>query len=727
MDRQPVFGLRRVSVGVLCIVAAALVGPNTDQGLAQSAASTDLSKPTLFSPSTQQQLDALECHTESLTSDPGNPERRVWAGLALAQCDLTEQAVELLSTPTPTLDQIDHWRFVVWAESLLALNRGGDLAADFVNRPTWVQDQLRAPYARYLSQHDPARFWLQYQPQLLNLTANDATEVDEMAWELAVGPSEQQRRKRIALRLLIHSPVQASLLKVVETLRHPDGLIPWPRLLSADSLTLRAENLIESGIPQGALVALDEVGVSQRDDRWRLARARALTLNRQGAQAWTLLEPLVANGEQQQLSLLWARADAALDASKVRRGRTNLGSTMRAVMRDRGHHQLDLIAATSPDLTEQANSIRRRIADLDDDDSVEEVTSLTMSLAQLDPTDVSAERWLWARGWKQYQARNWTGAADTWRQLLDIYPRGRQTDRAWYWLAKAHSHLGNRERAQELWLNLASSPVDHYYAQRAREQITAPVTPRGERFDPDPLPDAPQFRLANWFARAGLSALARRELERQTGVPDHPVGHVLLARIESDLGNHRTSIQHIWRAYKGLGTAQESTAPRFAHELYYPREFEQPVVRQASRVRLDPKLVWAMIRQESAFDVAARSRAGARGLMQLMPGTAREQARMLGMRYSQTNLHDPDYNIRLGSSYFRRVLDMFDGRLELALAGYNSGPYRMKKWVNAAGTGLQLDSFIEELPFEETRTYVRRVVQFKGSYQTLYPEIETGS
>ena len=85
-----------------------------------------------------------------------------------------------------------------------------------------------------------------------------------------------------------------------------------------------------------------------------------------------------------------------------------------------------------------------------------------------------------------------------------------------------------------------------------------------------------------------------------------------------------------------------------------------------------------MIRQESAFDPQARSRAGARGLMQLMPATAREWAQRLGLPYSTARLHDPDYSIRLGTAYFANVLNLFDGTTELALAGYNGGPTRIR-------------------------------------------------
>ncbi|HSL84036.1 MAG TPA: lytic transglycosylase domain-containing protein, partial [Thermoanaerobaculia bacterium] len=122
----------------------------------------------------------------------------------------------------------------------------------------------------------------------------------------------------------------------------------------------------------------------------------------------------------------------------------------------------------------------------------------------------------------------------------------------------------------------------------------------------------------------------------------------------------------------------------------------------------------------SAFDVTAMSRVGARGLMQVMPATGREVAGKLGLAYSESRLDDPAYNVRLGSTYFGQVLRMFDGGTELALAGYNGGPYRMKRLWREAGPRAELDFFLESLPIEESRNYVKRVLVFSDSYERMY-------
>jgi soluble lytic murein transglycosylase len=94
----------------------------------------------------------------------------------------------------------------------------------------------------------------------------------------------------------------------------------------------------------------------------------------------------------------------------------------------------------------------------------------------------------------------------------------------------------------------------------------------------------------------------------------------------------------------------------------------------------------------------------------------------MGLRYSTERLSDPDFSVRLGTSYYSQVLDMFDGNHELALAGYNGGPYRIKKLWRQAGPNPELDKFLESLRLEETKTYVKRILLFENSYKRLYSQ-----
>jgi soluble lytic murein transglycosylase len=193
---------------------------------------------------------------------------------------------------------------------------------------------------------------------------------------------------------------------------------------------------------------------------------------------------------------------------------------------------------------------------------------------------------------------------------------------------------------------------------------------------------------------------------------------LLLAR----QGRPRDSMEHLRNAFPALGTPLQAAVPTTALELYYPLHYREAVERWAAARSLPVPLVLGVVRQESAFDTQATSWAGARGLMQLMPRTAEELAGKLGVPYSTERLYDPDYSIRLGTAYLSQVLQMFDGEVELALAGYNSGPYRIRRlWAEAKRR--ELDSFIEDLQIEEPKIYVKRILLLSDSYSRLYPEL----
>jgi soluble lytic murein transglycosylase len=138
-------------------------------------------------------------------------------------------------------------------------------------------------------------------------------------------------------------------------------------------------------------------------------------------------------------------------------------------------------------------------------------------------------------------------------------------------------------------------------------------------------------------------------------------------------------------------------------------------------------LAHAIMRQESQFDRAAVSHAGARGLMQLMPGTARETSGKISMAYRPDALTiDTDYNIALGATYIERMLDYYDGSYPLAIAAYNGGPGNVNKWLRAYGdprTGsIDIMDWIEKIPLSETRDYVYRVLENAVMYDHLHPE-----
>ncbi len=172
------------------------------------------------------------------------------------------------------------------------------------------------------------------------------------------------------------------------------------------------------------------------------------------------------------------------------------------------------------------------------------------------------------------------------------------------------------------------------------------------------------------------------------------------------------------RAYAlGVRALRESPSRR-AYALAYPRAWEESVRKWASEYGVDPLLVWAVMREESGFSPTAISSSGARGLMQLLPSTARWIAEeKLRIPYREEWLNDPDYNIRLGTWYLRYLLDQFGGRVAWAVAAYNGGPGNLRRWAAGVENPAELPARLRSV---ETREYLVKVLNSWLIYRGLY-------
>jgi len=151
-------------------------------------------------------------------------------------------------------------------------------------------------------------------------------------------------------------------------------------------------------------------------------------------------------------------------------------------------------------------------------------------------------------------------------------------------------------------------------------------------------------------------------------------------------------------------------------DLRFPLAYEAEFTQAAKDTKLHPELLFAVARQESAMTKGAVSSAGARGLMQLMPNTARQTARKFGLPHSTEDLFNANHNITLGSRYLNEMFEQFNGNRILATAAYNAGPHRVKKWISDAELQLPFDIWIETIPFKETRGYVQNVLTYSVIY-----------
>jgi soluble lytic murein transglycosylase len=170
---------------------------------------------------------------------------------------------------------------------------------------------------------------------------------------------------------------------------------------------------------------------------------------------------------------------------------------------------------------------------------------------------------------------------------------------------------------------------------------------------------------------------------------------------------------------------------RWLWECVYPRPYPKVVAAVESEFRLPRHLLHAVMRQESAFSPVVRSPAQAVGLMQIIPPTAARLCRDLKVDCAPELLTQPPHSIRLGGYYLRHLLDMFGGRVALALAAYNAGPQAVSRWLQT-GEKLPLDLFVARIPFDETRSYVVRVMGNLARYAHLWsgpesvPKVQLG-
>jgi soluble lytic murein transglycosylase len=150
----------------------------------------------------------------------------------------------------------------------------------------------------------------------------------------------------------------------------------------------------------------------------------------------------------------------------------------------------------------------------------------------------------------------------------------------------------------------------------------------------------------------------------------------------------------------------------------FPMPMRETVVRRAGEISLDPAYVYGLIRQESRFVMDARSHVGASGLMQVMPATAKWTAKKIGMTgFTPDQITDREVNVAIGTGYLKLVLDDFEGSMPMATAAYNAGPSRPRNWRK--GPVLEAAIWAENIPFQETRDYVKKVLSNTTNYAAI--------
>jgi soluble lytic murein transglycosylase len=312
------------------------------------------------------------------------------------------------------------------------------------------------------------------------------------------------------------------------------------------------------------------------------------------------------------------------------------------------------------------------------------------------PADLDDE----AIGWR-VRAALWSG---DWGQaaqgLAALSDKERQLARWRYWAARSAEQLGRLTEARELYESVL--PDDDYYSAMAAARLHRPVVPHPQALPVDreilaALERAPALVRARELFLCGLRSEAALEwqLAYQSLTAPERLQAIRLAASWSwyDQSVAAATAEHVFNDYA----------------LLYPRPYDAPVSAAAELSRLSPDLIYGVVRQESLYRTDAVSRAGARGLMQLEPGTARITARYWNRRRPlPSDLFDPYINISLGAARLRMLLDRYEGELPVALAGYDAGVNAVAHWLPSRP--IDADIWIENIPYGETRGYVEHVL-----------------
>jgi len=331
----------------------------------------------------------------------------------------------------------------------------------------------------------------------------------------------------------------------------------------------------------------------------------------------------------------------------------------------------------------------------------------------------------WQLGWTLFTAGRFADAVSPLEQSSALATHHLERGRGRYWAALARARQGDAAGAESGWRGLIAHRPLTWYAllseARLRERnlaVPALAPPPEAR----PCPTATLPAKVRWLAALGFDDDAATAFD------------ALDARVRASLPADRAD-EALARAWLSLGAARRAfllsarhadalddlptAETRWVWDMGFPRPHAESVEAAEDASSLPRHYLFAIMRQESGFNPRDVSTARAIGLLQMIPPTTRRVAQTLGIPFREEMLFDPAYNIRVGGWYIGRLFAQYQSVLPRAIGAYNAGPGAMGRWVREMGSD-PLDVFVERIPFDETRTYVRRVVQNLARYRYLY-------
>jgi soluble lytic murein transglycosylase len=531
----------------------------------------------------------------------------------------------------------------------------------------------------------------------------------------------------LAQQIRVHAPASRAAKAASRLLRalKKEGL-EAPPLSRADRFA-RLDALLDAGELEAARAALETL--DPKRPRTRLARARLLARAGRADEAERALEALSAAEMPDRVAV------EALDrlARRKLRADDNEGALVlfdrlrKRAPGTRGARRAEYLAGWIPY----------------DAGRYEEATARMLAYAKRHPKARNRDEALWYAGWASYLGGRAAPARRALRRLVAEHPKSSLVPHAHYWLGRLAEKSGKKSAARAAYRTALERAPLGYYGMWARRRLAA-LGVKVKRRAPPPGGGAPGSLEAALRAlgperplsidRAILLHRAARASRRRGEVQEELLSarRALVRAGDREARLHAADLLHRLGAHDlafsialgltdtGEALAEGATDAWRAWRHAYPRAFEAAVREAVDAHEVAAEMVWSVMRTESHYRPHVVSRVGARGLMQIMPATARhigqaaEAARAHAARY-QT----PESNVWLGTWYLNQLLERYDGQVVAAIGAYNGGPSAMDRWLEAFD-GMPLDEFVERIPYRETRRYVRRVVETWSIYEQLY-------
>lgn len=352
--------------------------------------------------------------------------------------------------------------------------------------------------------------------------------------------------------------------------------------------------------------------------------------------------------------------------------------------------------------------------------------------------------------WKEYERHSYHSALKIAKTHWNKYPETNSHAFVAFWSAKIHLYqteldedgeepvntddehaIFSRESAKEILQNLIIAHPRDYYSQRAQMILDAKTNEWYKLPKPNEFFAVPSWNWPEIYNSKTIAEIFGKDIEELCTIKQFTFVLDLMERNKIKLDKDfkmwlyamsGDNLKAISTAYFSIAENKELDFNDVKFQYAYPLAYADLITDEVSKnLKIDPMLVHALIKQESRYQKDIVSKVGAVGLMQVMPYTAKAIARSLNMR--PPRIHDlckPDINIKLGVNYMESVFAQFENNIIYAVASYNAGPTVVKQWKNKFETYRDADEFIENIPYEETRNYVKKVFNNYWIYKKLY-------